>query len=156
MFTDDTRKKLENIVRGVVIEGQANHCAATRNFLCSGFSTSKTVKKDFESQLLVKKRQVERLEEYATENQLWVPQLPDASQFLAKGGESKVYKDRRNVIKINDAIYYATWLEYFNSLVLHNLIFQDTEYTFLGFAEIDHTLQAIVSQPFITSDSQQT
>jgi hypothetical protein len=43
--------------------------------------------------------------------------------------------DRRNVIKANDAIYYATWLEFFNSLVIHNLVFEETAYTFLGFTE---------------------
>lgn len=57
------------------------------------------------------------------------------------------------MIKVNDAVYYATWLEFFNSVVIHNLIFQDTAYTFLGFTEKDSSLLAILEQPFITSDA---
>lgn len=45
MLSDDTRKKLENIVRGKVIEGQGDTCTSIRN-LCAGLSTSTTVKKD--------------------------------------------------------------------------------------------------------------
>lgn len=61
--------------------------------------------------------------------------------------------DRRNVIKQNDAIYYATWLEFFNSLVLHNLFFPNTYYTFLGFMKSDDILYAILRQPYIESDA---
>jgi hypothetical protein len=56
------------------------------------------------------------------------------------------------VYKLNDAIYYATWLEFFNSLVIHNLLFKDTAYTFLGFTEKNNSFQAVLKQPFITSD----
>ena len=59
-----------------------------------------------------------------------------------------------HVLKINDAIYYATWLEYFNSLVLHNLIFKDTAYTLVGFIDLDNTLHTVVRQPFIITDGQ--
>ncbi|QHS61265.1 hypothetical protein GWR21_17170 [Chitinophaga agri] len=36
----------------------------------------------------------------------------------------------------NDGIYYATWLEFFNSVVIHNLVFPNTAYNFLGFIEL--------------------
>ncbi len=54
----------------------------------------------------------------------------DQDTFFAKGGEAMVYldSDRRDVIKQNDAIYYANWLEFFNSLVLHNLFFPNTAF----------------------------
>jgi hypothetical protein len=156
MFSDDTRKKLENIVRGVLINGQEDHCTAARNFLCAGFSTSTTVKSNFESQLLIKEEQTKCLREYSTTHDLWISHLPTKNQFIAKGGESKVFLDtsQKHVIKINDAVYYATWLEFFNSLILHNLIFKDTNYTFQGFAEIENVLHAVVRQPFIVSDGQ--
>ncbi len=67
-----------------------------------------------------------------------------------------VYLDsgKRDVIKINDAIYYATWLEFFNSLVLHNLIFSNTAYTFLGFTISEDILYAILKQPYVESDAE--
>lgn len=156
MFSDDTRKKLENIIQGVRIEREENTCTATRNFLSAGFSTSKNVKQDFEGKLLIKKEQEQCLREFATATSLWVTELPGKEQFLAKGGESSVYLDKsqRHVIKTNDCIYYATWLEYFDSLLLHNILFEDTAYSFLGFTDIEGTLCAVVKQPFIVADSQ--
>ncbi|MES2778147.1 MAG: hypothetical protein V4722_28485 [Bacteroidota bacterium] len=156
MFSDAVRQKLQNIVRGTVIEAAADHCTATRNYLCAGFSTSKTVKRNFESQLLIKEEQAQLLSQYATAKNLWVTDLPPDASFLAEGGEAKVYFDqsKMHVVKINDAGYYATWLEYFNSLVLHNLIFGETPYTFLGFVKTNDILKAVVQQPFIVTDAQ--
>ncbi len=78
------------------------------------------------------------------------------STIFNKGGEAQIYLDidSKHVVKINDAIYYATWLEYLNSLLLHNLIFKDTAYTFLGFIDLDNVLHAVVRQPFIIADGQ--
>jgi hypothetical protein len=57
MLPDDTRRKIENITAGVVIEGSQDHCTAIRNFLCSRFATSTTVKTDFESKAVIKEEQ---------------------------------------------------------------------------------------------------
>lgn len=119
MLSDDVRQKRQHILRGTVIEAAQDHCTTIRNFLCSGCSTSTAVKRNFESQLIIKEEQAERLKQFATINNLWLLSLPQDSQYLTSGGESKIYldSDNRHVIKINDAVYYATWLEYFNSLV---------------------------------------
>src|SRR5882762_8189368 len=68
-----------------------------------------------------------------------------------EGGESEVYlaADKLNAIKVNNAIYYATWTEYFNSLVIHNLLFPNTAYSFLGFMENIGSLCVMLQQPFI-------
>jgi Serine/Threonine/Tyrosine Kinase found in polyvalent proteins len=154
MYNDETKRKLENIIRGSLIEGDSDNCTAVRNFLCTSFSTSTTVKRNFESKLLIKKEQESGLRNYATNNQLWFTHLP--AQYLTRGGEAQIYLDidSKHVVKINDAIYYATWLEYFNSLLLHNLIFKDTAYTFMGFINLDNVLHAVVRQPFIIADGQ--
>ncbi|UAY52892.1 putative polyvalent protein kinase domain-containing protein [Ferruginibacter albus] len=154
MYNDDTKKELENIVRGSILKGDGNHCTTIRNFLCASFGASTTVKKEFESKLLIKKEQESSLRNYATTHQLWIDHLP--GQYLTKGGESKVYLDIQtsSVIKINDAVYYATWLEYFNSLILHNLIFKDTSYSLIGFIDIENVFYAVVKQPFIIAEGQ--
>jgi hypothetical protein len=155
MLDDDTRKRLENIVKGNVLEGEEDTCTTVRNLLCASFRTSTTVKKDFEGQLLVKKEQAEFLKHHGSLQNWFKSTLPDERSFLTRGGEAEIYMapDRRNVIKLNDAIYYATWLEFFNSLVIHNLLFEDTAYIFLGFVERDELLLAVLEQPFITSDA---
>lgn len=39
-------------------------------------------------------------------------------------------------------------------MLLHNLIFKDTAYTFMGFIDLDNVLHAVVRQPFIIADGQ--
>ncbi|ANI88002.1 hypothetical protein A9P82_00905 [Arachidicoccus ginsenosidimutans] len=56
MFTNDTRKKLENIINGIVIKEQKDTCTTIRNLLCASFETSKTVKRDFESKAIDKEK----------------------------------------------------------------------------------------------------
>jgi len=155
MLSDEIRQQLQHIIRGAIIESQGDSCRTVRNYLCTSFSTSRTVKKDFEGQSVIKEKQAVELRKWALENHCWIPDLPSKWQYLTHGGEALVYLDARqkNVIKLNDGIYYATWMEYFNSLVLHNLFFPDTGYHFLGFTERNANLIAIVQQPFIPSES---
>ena len=84
MLSHDTRKRLENIVNGIVIEEQADSCTAIRNLLCASFSTSRTVKKDFESQAIIKKEQAQELEQFCTDHRLWMAKLPTEATFLTR------------------------------------------------------------------------
>lgn len=70
MDINDTRSKLKNIIDGVIIEGATDNCTTTRNILCASFSTSTTVKRDFESKAIAKKEQAQFLRKYAAENDL--------------------------------------------------------------------------------------
>ncbi len=83
-----------------------------------------------ESRSIINEKQVQFLTIYARESGLWLQSFMPLTAYLTRGGESKVYlaEDRLNVIKVNDAIYYATWDEYFNSLVINNLLFPNTPY----------------------------
>jgi hypothetical protein len=156
MFQDDTRLKINDITAGIIITGQPDNCTTIRNLLCAGFPTSTTVKTDFEGKAILKEKQAELLETYSTKNNLWVNNLPGEERYLTRGGEARVYLDLDNlsVVKLNDAVYYATWLEFFNSILLHNLIFENTAYTFKGFVKDDNVLYAVLKQPFITSDAE--
>jgi Serine/Threonine/Tyrosine Kinase found in polyvalent proteins len=154
MISHETRNKLQNIVNGARLEGPADNCATVRNLLIESFGTGSTVKSEFESRAIVKEKQANFLRAWAEETGIWLENLPIGSQYLTKGGESKIYlaPDRLNVIKVNDAIYYATWDEYLNSLLLHNLLFPNTAYTLIGFAEIGNGLSALLQQPFIEGE----
>lgn len=155
MFSDEVRSKLQHIIQGTLIPEQTDTCTAIRNQLCTSFSTSTTVKKDFEGKSIIKKEQVRFLKQLATKNGYWVKNFPPVELYLTEGGEAKVYlhPDGRHVIKINDGVYYATWLEYFNSIVIHNLIFPATAYTFRGFIEVPDVLLIMLQQPFISSNT---
>ena len=152
MIDDEIRQKLQNIISGTLLEEQEDHCTAIRNLLCQGFGSNPTVKREFESRSIVKEEQARFLKIHAENNKLWIPALAEGSQYLTRGGESEIYlaPDYKHVIKINDAVYYATWTEYFNSLVIHNLLFPGTVYELLGFTSgKDETLCAVLRQPFI-------
>jgi hypothetical protein len=90
MLADVTRKKLEHIVRGIVVEGQQDYCTKVRNYLCSGFATSTTVKKDFESRSVVKKEQVSYLKGFAAANHVWLRDIADNYPYLTRGGEAEI------------------------------------------------------------------
>jgi hypothetical protein len=155
MISDEIRQKLQNIVRGDVLKGQEDHCTAIRNLLCQSFGSNPTVKKEFESRSIVKEEQARFLKTYAENKGFWMQSLPAGSLYLTEGGESKIYlaPDQLHVIKNNDAVYYATWLEYFNSLVIHNVLFPNTAYKFAGFTlGKEGELRAVVQQRFIEGD----
>jgi len=151
MLSDVIREKLQNIIRGASLQRSADRCSTIRDILVESFGASSTVKGEFESRSIIKEKQVEFLKSYAQKSDLWLKTLPSETEYLTRGGESKVYLTANglNVIKTNDAVYYATWTEYFNSLVLHNLLFPNTAYSLLGFIESDGNLNAVLQQPFI-------
>lgn len=153
MFDNETRRKIQNIISGISIEGESNNCTTARNFLCASFTTSTTVKKEFEHRAKIKEEQHKLLISLAKENNFWLQKLPIDNTYFARGGEAKVYlaNDGRNVIKINDAIYYNTWLDFLNSVLLHNSLFKDTIYKLIGFLEIEKKLFAVLEQPFVIS-----
>ena len=151
MIPNEIRERLQNIVDGTRLEGSADRCTTLRNLLVESFGTGSTVKSEFESRAIIKEKQANFLKAWAESTGSLFDDLPEGSEYLTKGGESKVYlaADGLNVIKVNDAIYYATWDEYLNSLVLHNLLFPNTAYLLIGFIEIGNGLSVVLQQPFI-------
>lgn len=96
-----------------------------------------------------KKQEAETLEKFATENNLWILDI-NIENYVSEGAEQKVYlKDGKNVIKLNDSIYYNSWIDYFNNLLLNNFFFPDTAYNLLGFYKNENIIYAVVEQPFV-------
>jgi len=157
MIPHEIREKLQNIINGARVEGPANSCAAVRNLLVESFGTGSTVKSEFESKAIVKEKQSRFLKTWAEGTGFWLDNLPTGSEYLTKGGEAKIYlaPDKLNVIKTNDSVYYATWDEYLNSLLLHNLLFPNTAYSFIGFTDIGDGLSIVLRQPFIEGEQAQ-
>jgi len=111
MISNEIRGKLQNIVGGTRLEGAADRCSTVRNLLVEGFGASPTVKGEFESRSIVKEKQVEFLKTCAKNLGRWLESLTPGTEYLTRGGESKVYlaANGLNVLKVNDGIYYATW-----------------------------------------------
>ncbi len=67
------------------------------------------------------------------------------------GAEHQVVLDRdgRSVTKANNGAYHGHWLEYFQRLHLHRLLFPDTAYSFVGFLDQGENLAVVVRQPVV-------
>ena len=100
-----------------------------------------------------KAQETKELIDFAESNDLIIENIPE-ERFIASGAEQKVYiTGEKYVIKLNDAIYYASWEDYFYNLLLHNYFFADTAYHLLGFHLSANTFYAVVQQPYIKADS---
>lgn len=97
----------------------------------------------------IKKQETKSLEKYISENKLWI--VVDLTQYVSEGAEQKVYlKDAENVLKLNDSIYYNSWKDYLNNLLLHNYFFPDTAYDLIGFTKDNDILYAVVQQAYVS------
>jgi hypothetical protein len=98
---------------------------------------------------LYKEQEKQKLIAYISENQLWIDHI-DINQYVSEGAEQKVYlSSQKSVFKLNDSIYYNSWVDYFHNLLLHNTFFEDTAYRLIGFHRNEENLYAVVEQPFV-------
>jgi hypothetical protein len=71
-----------------------------------------------------KREETERLKKYIENQNLCINDI-DLDNYVSEGAEQKVYlKDGRSVFKLNDAIYYMSWIDYFVNLLLNNYFFR--------------------------------
>jgi len=99
-----------------------------------------------------KEEETKSLIQFAEDNKLWVENI-NIDLYVSEGAEQKVFlKDGTSVLKLNDSIYYASWVDYFHNLLLNNLFFPDTAYKLLGFYKNLDVLYAVVEQPFVKAN----
>jgi len=113
---------------------------------------SKRTSSQSEGAKYFKNEETARLSKWIEAKQLWYPKI-DLSLFVSEGAEQKVFLNgEKEVLKLNDAIYYTSWVDYFNNLLLNNYFFPDTAYQLKGFYKDNNTLYAVVKQDFIKED----
>lgn len=114
-------------------------------YLNNGFETGSEV----EGTKQVREKETKRLELFISENNLWINNI-DFSQYVSEGAEQRVFlKDSEHVLKLNDAIYYNSWRDYFYNLLFHNFFFTDTAYELIGFTKEKDILYAVVEQSYV-------
>ena len=100
-----------------------------------------------------KKEETKSLIQFINENNLWNCNL-NFKDFLSSGAEQRVFLSNQKVLKLNDSIYYESWLDYFHNLLLNNYFFPDTAYELLRFYKSeDDTLYALVEQNYIKANA---
>ena len=139
------KHELHNILSGKSEVRFGTTIQTITSYLKNGETTSRTI----ESEKHLKNKEAERLENYISQNNLWIKNI-DLSQYVSEGAEQKVYlKNSESVLKLNDSIYYTSWKDYFYNLLLHNYIFPDTAYELIGFTKDNQILYAVVQQAYV-------
>ena len=119
---------------------------------CSYLKRSQGTSSMAQDQQHHKEEETKSLIQFADDNNLWVENI-NIDLYVSQGAEQKVYlKDGSTVLKLNDAIYYASWIDYFHNLLLNNLFFPDTAYQLLGFHKDLDVLYAVIEQPFVKAN----
>lgn len=140
------KNELQNIISGISESTKATSIQAIARYI----KQSKTAGRIIEKEKLIKEQEAETIINYAYAENFFFTEL-NKGRYLAEGAEQKVYlnKDGRHVTKLNDSIFYATWEDYFHSLLLHNYFFPATAYELVGFYYNAEKLYAAVQQPYI-------
>lgn len=143
------KDELQNIIHGKSNASQSTLIKTIASHLRASSSASTLVKNDKQ----YKQKETEDLITHCDLNNLWVNDKINFDLFVSEGAEQKVYiKNDSTVYKLNDSIYYSTWLDYFTNLLLNNYFFPDTSYSLVGFCLIEQTLYALVEQPFVKAN----
>ena len=142
------KHELQNIISG---KSQVRH-GNTIQAISSYIRKSKSPSGTFASSKQIKSEETALIKQFCDKNSFWITAI-NINAFVSSGAEQKVYLyNKHKVIKLNDSIYYESWEDYFNNLLLNNYFFPDTAYQLIGFYEQDAVLYAVVEQKFVESD----
>ncbi|HEX5154856.1 MAG TPA: hypothetical protein VFW07_25600 [Parafilimonas sp.] len=103
---------------------------------------------------IVKPIEEDALKLWSQSNGLWINEIEFLQQYAARkigeGAEQKVYlhPNGYEVIKANAGTYHGNWLEFFNRLLCHEILFPTTKYSTIGFTNVDEAFVVIIKQPF--------
>jgi Serine/Threonine/Tyrosine Kinase found in polyvalent proteins len=142
------KDELQNILSGKSKVSHGESIQAITRYLRESIGSSEKTK-DNESN---KSEETKKLIDYININHLWSCDI-NFGQFISAGAEQRVFiKNTSQVLKLNDTIYYASWVDYFNNLLLNNYFFPDTAYNLVGFYKSDSDiLYSLVEQNYIES-----
>ncbi len=122
MLTDPLKHELQIILSGESQIGKGNLIETTARYLRGSSKASAMVENSKQD----KRKEESRLIEYIDNKSLWITNIK-FSDFISEGAEQRVYiNGDKSVLKLNDSIYYSSWLDYLNNLLLNNFFFPDT------------------------------
>lgn len=149
MKNNNIQDELKNIISGKSSVSHGELIQAIANFLKESTQTSSVAQRKQPN----KDQETATLIDYINKHNLWNCDI-NFSLFLSEGAEQRVFIQNKNkVLKLNDSIYYLSWLDYFNNLLLNNYFFPDTAYKLLGFYKSDtNVLYALIEQHYVEAN----
>jgi hypothetical protein len=128
-MSNQLKNELHNIISG---KNQVRYGAAIQaitGYLRNGTQSGSKV----EITKQIRQQETKKIEDYISQESLWINSI-DFSQYVSEGAEQRVFfKDSYHVLKLNDAIYYTLWVDYFVNLLFHNFFFLYTAYDLTDF-----------------------
>lgn len=122
------KNELQDILSG---KNEAKYGSPIQTILSYLTGSEKTGETNQQDQYF-KKEETKRLIKWIEENQFWYADI-DIEPFVSERAEQKVFlKNEFEVLKLNDSIYYNSWRDYLQNLLLNNYFFPDTAYQLLG------------------------
>ena len=119
------KDELQHIILGDEQAGRTSQLKKVQTFLSRHAETSSTA----QNQKRFKSEETAELLNFARQEKLFYEQAISEKDFISSGAEQRVYRlDETYVIKTNASIFYEYWLDYFNSLLIHNYYFPATAY----------------------------
>ena len=93
-------------------------------------------------------------EQMAKANGCWIPMMDifDLGVPGPSGNENDTYVAEKVIYKVNNLLNSGSIVALLRKILMHNLIFPDTAYTFHGFAGFDgRTVQPVIAQPRVAN-----
>jgi len=140
------KNELQTIIKGESIPGESNLIQSAKAYLKNYTGANS----ESQSSKLNRSEEERALKEFVKNNSLFLKR-GQLGKYVTEGAEKKIYyaENDRELSKVSDAIFYQTWTDYLNNLLLHNYFFPDTVYKLCGFIEEDETFFAFVKQLFV-------
>ncbi|MCO5237200.1 MAG: hypothetical protein M9933_13115 [Chitinophagaceae bacterium] len=136
-------------------EQAANICGASQAASAAAKTTEPLNRKErTQFNAAVRPLEESALTTWSQTNGLWIREQDFKQQYFSRkigaGAEQQVYlhPNGREVIKANTGTYHGNWLEFFNRLLCHAILFPATKYTTVGFTTIEETFTIIIQQQF--------
>ncbi|WP_194139972.1 hypothetical protein [Flavobacterium hungaricum] len=108
------KNELQNIISGKSQVGHGDTIQTISRYLRKSKSPSRT----FESGKQIKGEETALIKEFCDRNSFWITSI-NINAFISSGAEQKVYlQNKHKVIKLNDSIYYESWEDYLDNLML--------------------------------------
>jgi hypothetical protein len=102
----------------------------------------------------IKSNEEAALIEWAQQAGLWTSEADFdrqySARYIGRGAEQEVFLsyDGRTVVKRNNGDFHGSWLEYFNRLITHSVLFHSTSYRTMGISIVGESMTVITEQPF--------
>lgn len=149
MDSKKIKDEIKNVIYAKSGDSQTTLIQTVADYLRTSERTGTLAKKDKH----YKQEETKKLVDFCNQNNLWVNEKVNFDLFVSEGAEQKVFiKNDSTVYKLNDAIYYESWQDYFINLQLNNYFFPDTAYSLVGFCLVDEIVYALIEQPFVKAN----